>query len=364
MSQPLNSELHHVLVPREIVNADSVYVVSWSVDDGASVQEGADLCTIETSKAAVAVAAPASGIARHRAPVGAEVAIGGILGFVTSAIDTPLPEVTVAAADAPATISPKALRKMEELGLDPALFAGRGLIRERDVVEMAEARKAAASAPAARAPFRVQVLGPVQRRVAATMELGARIPVSHLSREVDMAAIRTRAVAVSRELKTLVSPVDLLVQAVARAALAHGIFNAEFDPDAKQAHVFEAVHVGVALDIDQDLYVIVVKDADTRGLKDVATDLRRLQMAAGKRLLTPADLTGATITVTSMLGRGVHHFQPILPPGQTAIVALSDTRPGSDLADLSLTFDHRVANGSGAAAFLNAIDREWRGDTA
>ena len=334
------SDLLEVLVPREVVNADSVYVVTWSAPEGAAVAEGADLCTIETSKASVALTASRAGFVRHRAAVGDEVPVGGILGYITAAADTPLPDTgPPTAGDAPATISDKAMRKIKELGLDPALFAGSGLVRERDVVEMA-ARHAAAPAPMARAPHRTEPLGAIQRRVAATMERSVGVPVSYLAIEVDLARVRERAVRISRE------------------------FKAVFQPSERQVQIFDAVHVGVAMDVENDLYVVVINNAGQRPVAEVATDLRRLQMKAEKRQLAPNDLTGATITVTSMLGRGVHRFQPLLPPDQTAIIALADAVPGSSRAELSIGFDHRVANGSGAAAFLTAVAREWLGEVS
>ena len=358
------SDVLELRVPRESVNADSVYVVTWSAADGAAVTEGADLCTIETSKASVVLAAPGTGFVRQRAAVGDEVAVGGILGYVTPTPDTPLPDpVSAGASDAPATISDKAMRKIQELGLDPALFVGRGLVRERDVVEVA-AQQAASVVPAARAPYRLQPLGAVQRRVAATMERSVTVPVSYLAREVDLTKVRERAIKVSRELKTLVSPIDLLVAAVASTVRHHPVFNAAFRPSERQVQLFDAVHVGVAMDVDDDLYVVVITGAGQRPVVEVATELRRLQMKAGRRQLTPEDLTGATITVTSMLGRGVHRFQPLLPPEQTAIIALADAVEGSSHAELSIGFDHRVANGSGAAAFLTAIAREWQGEVS
>ena len=358
------SDLLEVLVPREVVNADSVYVVSWSAPEGAAVAEGADLCTIETSKASVALTASRAGFVRHRAAVGDEVPVGGILGYITAAADTPLPDTgPPTAGDAPATISDKAMRKIKELGLDPALFAGSGLVRERDVVEMA-ARHAAAPAPMARAPHRTEPLGAIQRRVAATMERSVGVPVSYLAIEVDLARVRERAVRISREFKMLISPVDLLVAAVASRVPDHAVFNAVFQPSERQVQIFDAVHVGVAMDVENDLYVVVINNAGQRPVAEVATDLRRLQMKAEKRQLAPNDLTGATITVTSMLGRGVHRFQPLLPPDQTAIIALADAVPGSSRAELSIGFDHRVANGSGAAAFLTAVAREWLGEVS
>ncbi len=357
----MTTDVHPILVPRDIVNADSVFLVRWLVEEGERVASGATLCEIETSKAVVNVDAAADGHVRRRAAEGDEVPIGGVLGYLTAAADTPLPDGGLSDAAPPAAvaavqISARARQKIDELGLDPALFAGRAFVREKDVVEMAarvHAEAAAAQDP--RGPSRREPLGAIQRRVARVMsDSVAAIPASTLERLIDLAPVRARARALAGERQAVVTEVDLLVAAVARAAAAHPRFNGFLDEE-YQLHLFERVNVGVAVDVEGDLYVVVVPDAAAKAPAAIAKELRGLQFLALRRRLTAAHVSGGTITVTSMLGRGVHRFQPIPYPHQAAIVGLSDTAPDSTQATLVLVFDHRVANGSQAAAFLGAI---------
>lgn len=350
-----------ILVPREIVNADSVFLVRWLLDEGSLVEAGTAVCEVETSKAVMGIEAERGGFLRHVAGAGDEVPIGGVLGYVTVAAATPLPDSGLSDA-APATavaavqISAKARQRIDELGLDPALFAGMGLVRERDVIEMAaQVHQAAAAAHDPRGPFRREPLGAIQRRVARVMdESVAAIPASSLERSIDLEPVRVHARALAGDGKTVVSEVDLLVAAVARAAAEHPRFNG-FLADDYDLHLFERVNVGVAADVEGDLYVVVVQDAAAKTPLAIAKELRGLQFLAQRRRLSAAQLSGGTITVTSMLGRGVQRFQPIPYPHQAAIVGLGDVEPGSTRASLVLVFDHRVANGSQAAAFLAAI---------
>lgn len=360
------SGAHPILVPREIVNADSVYVVRWIVGDGAFVEKGAPVCDIETSKAVMTLEAEQGGYVRHRAAVGDEIAVGGVLGYVAAEADAPLP-----AAEAPSRpagdsatsvrFSGKARQRVEELGLDLALFAGRGLVREQDVLEVAAAQRGGATAHAdPRGPFRLEPLGPIQRRVARVMEQSTAIPVSALERRIDLGPIRGRARALAQEKKCVVSDVDMLVAAVAQACVAHPRFNAFVTPD-YQLHHFEHVNVGVAVDVEGDLYVVVVRNAASKAAADIARELRGLQYLAQRRRVGVEQLSGGTITVTSMIGRGVHRFHPIPYPQQAAIVGIADLEPGTTCAAVTLVFDHRVANGSQAAAFLGAIDSALHG---
>lgn len=356
------SESLPILVPREIVNADSVFVVRWLVADGARVEAGEEVCEIDTSKAVETIAAEQAGYVRQRAAVGDEVAIGGVLGYLTERADSPLPsarpaEAAPVGAETPVRISAKARRLIEELGLDVALFAEHGTVRERDVREVAaQAGVGEQHREDPRGPFHMETLGPVQRRVARVMEQSvAAIPASHLERTIDIAPMRERAKRLASQWNGIVTEVDLLVLAVARACGDFPRFNAFVAAD-DQLHVFDQVNVGVAVDVEGDLYVVVVRNAAARPPEEVAKELRGLQYLAMRRRLDAAHLSGGTVTVTSMIGRGIHRFQPIPYPQQAAIVGIADVEPGSTRAALGLVFDHRIANGTQAAAFLAAID--------
>jgi len=365
------SDVQPILVPREIVNADAVFVVKWLVEEGARVESGQDVCEIDTSKAITAIAAEHTGYVRQLAAVGSEIPVGGVLGYLTERPDTPLPGGSGRPPDAAPSaatiagsvqISAKARRAIEELGLDSSLFAGRSVVRESDVRAVAAkvtTGKQLRSDP--RGPFRLEAMGPIQRHVAHVMEKSvAAIPASYLERTIDVAPVRERAQRMGSEWNTVVTEVDMLVVAVAQACAKLPQFNA-FVTDDYQLHVFEQVNVGVAVDVTGDLYVVVVKNAAERPPKEIAKELRGLQYLALRRRLSSEQTSGGTITVTSMIGRGIQRFQPIPYPQQAAIVGIADVEPGTSRSALSLVFDHRIANGSQAAQFLAEIDEALRG---
>lgn len=348
-----------ILVPREHVNDDSVFVTEWLAADGVHVDAGTVVCTIETSKAIVEIEAPAAGFVRQRAKVGDEVPIGGVLGYVTPTAEAALPDArpTRTESGEPGLISAKARRKMEELGVDPALFAGKTNVREKDVVEMAAQLASAPPTDDPRGPSEVEALSPVQRRTARVMEQSiASIPSSYLERTIDLAAIRARAKAIAETTKSVVTELDLVVHGVARACLRQPHFNAHVT-EQYQLQVFAQVNVGVAMDLDGELYVPVLRNAAAKEPAAIAKELRSLLYLTQRRRLEASHLSGGTITVTSMLGRGIQRFLPIPYPQQAAIIALADPERGtSDRTALAIVFDHRVANGSAAAAFLAAVE--------
>ncbi len=357
-----------IRVPKEVFNADSVFLIEWLVAEGASVEPGTAICELETSKSTATVEVKSAGYLRHGARAGEELPVGSVLAYVSASRDTPLPvpaEGKATPSGGDLLISAKARRKIEELGLDPAAFSGQGLVREEDVLRIAGDTEPEDSGPSdPRGPSRAEPMGPIQRRVARVLEESTRtVPVSYLERVVDLEPARTRASRAMEEAGTMVSAVDVLVMAVARAAADMPRFNGFVEPDYRLRQ-FERVNVGLAVDVGDDLYVVVVRDAAEEPLEEIAAKLRALQYKAQRRRLTPEDSTGGTITVTAMLGHGAHRFHPLLYPEQAAIVGICDHPDSDEKATLTLGFDHRIANGLAAAAFLGRIQDHLVGDLA
>jgi pyruvate dehydrogenase E2 component (dihydrolipoamide acetyltransferase) len=359
-----------IQVTREIVNADTVFVVSWRTPDGGRVEAGDAVCEIDTSKAIVAIEAEQAGYVRQTAAVGAEVAVGGVVGYVTAHPDTPLPASVVPLVDSSASggttdrISAKARRKIEDLGLDAKLFAGRGLVREQDVVELAAQLTAVQTAPEdPRGPFDIERLGAIQHRVARVMERVTDVPVSYLERAVDLAPVRERARSLAAASASVVTELDLLVSSLACACRRHPRFNASITAE-HDLRVYRDINVGVAVDVKGDLFVVVLRDVASKDVSAIARGLRGLQYLAQRRRAGVAELSGGTVTVTSMLGRGVQRFSPIIYPEQVAIIGIGDPMPGATVAALVLGFDHRAASGSSAAAFLQDLAENFCDDSS
>jgi pyruvate dehydrogenase E2 component (dihydrolipoamide acetyltransferase) len=121
-------------------------------------------------------------------------------------------------------------------------------------------------------------------------------------------------------------------------------------------------HIGFAADTPQGLMVPVIKDVDKKGLLQVADELRDLSGKAREGKIMPADLAGATFTISSLGGIGGTGFTPIVNAPEVAILGVtrSATKPvwnGSEfvprlMVPLSLSYDHRVIDGAKAARFM------------
>ena len=138
-------------------------------------------------------------------------------------------------------------------------------------------------------------------------------------------------------------------------------FNASLSADGKQLHLKRYVHIGIAVDTPHGLMVPVIRDADRKGLFELAGEIADLAGRAQTRKLRPEEMGGASMTVTNLGGIGGRAFTPIVNPPEVAILGLTKPRTepvwtGADwaprlMAPIDLSYDHRVINGADAARF-------------
>lgn len=155
------------------------------------------------------------------------------------------------------------------------------------------------------------------------------------------------------------------VKAVVAALQAYPKFNASLDGD--ELVVKNYWNIGVAADTPDGLVVPVVKDADRKGLREIAGEMSTLATAAREGKLKPGDMQGSTFTISSLGGIGGTNFTPIINAPEVAILGM--TRAGIQpvwdgeafqprlIQPLSLSWDHRVVDGVAAARFLVHVAR-------
>ncbi|MDG9706675.1 2-oxo acid dehydrogenase subunit E2 [Streptomyces sp. DH10] len=156
---------------------------------------------------------------------------------------------------------------------------------------------------------------------------------------------------------------DFLLKAAALALREHPLLNATVREDG--VHLLDGIHLGFAVAVPGGLMVPVIEDAVQLPLPEMARRSRDLARAAREGRISPAQLEGATFTVTSLGGYGVDFFTPVINPGNVAILGVGRLRDGVEWADdrplrtrvltLSLTFDHRAVDGAPAAEYLRIV---------
>ena len=377
-----------VIVSKQGWTMEEGTFAGWLKQEGEQVAEGEPLFVIETDKATQEVEAIEAGIL-HIAPGAPEpnttVTVGTLLGYILQEGEPPPPGAAPAAAEpeaaTPATpptpvppsarqghtphgssgtaaaepaISPRARRIARELGVDIAALHGSG--RTGRIVEADVRRAAAPGAVAGRPVPATRMRALIARRMAAST--AATAPVT-LTSEVDA----TELVALRQRAAPAPSYTVLLAKLTAFALGRHPELNAHWLGD--RAVLFDQVDLGIAVDTEHGLTAPVLRDAAGRSLSELAEELQSLAEQARAGKLDPAQLEGATFTLTNLGNYGVDAFTPIINLPQCAILGIGRivTKPavhdGQVVARehmaLSLTFDHRAIDGGPAARFLGTI---------
>lgn len=287
-------------------------------------------------------------------------------------------------------VSPAARRIAKEHGVDPRQIVGTGpggRVVESDVWALIQTNPTAPQAPDATVPASADN---VESPVAASQPLLPAVgdwdllPLSRMRRiiaeklsqsyreavhvtlhaEVDMAEASNLRTLLIREWEPThgvkVTFTDLIVRAVAMALAEHRAINASFTTEAIRLH--RHINIGVAVAVADGLVVPVIRDADGLPLIEICRAVRKLTDRARSGRVNLDELQGGTFTVTNMGVLGIDTFTPIINGSEGGILGVGRVadkpaaRAGQltirPLMPLSLSFDHRVVDGAGAAAFL------------
>ncbi|MGC4408200.1 2-oxo acid dehydrogenase subunit E2 [Rhizobium rosettiformans] len=388
-------------------------LVEWMVKIGDHVREDMMVAAVMTDKATVEIPTPVSGtVLWLGGDVGDTIAVKAPLIRIatdsagdepaapeTSDIPTPPPQESTTAEPprmpakappaAPATpparqpspefdkplAAPSVRLLARENGIDLRLLRGTGPAGRilREDVEQYLAR-GADPAPAvsglAKKTSREEIkLTGLRRRIAEKMVVStSRIPHITYVEEVDVTALeelRTKMNAERRPDQPKLTLLPFLMRAMVKAVVEQPDVNATFDDDAGMLTRFGAVHIGIATQTAAGLAVPVVKHAEARGIWDCATEMNRLAEATRAGTATRDELTGSTITISSLGALGGIVSTPVINHPEVAIVGVNKiaVRPIWDgtqfvprkMMNLSSSFDHRIVDGWNAATFVQRL---------
>jgi pyruvate dehydrogenase E2 component (dihydrolipoamide acetyltransferase) len=182
-------------------------------------------------------------------------------------------------------------------------------------------------------------------------------PQFSIERDVDMSQANTARKAAGA------SYTDVVVSAAAKALAAHPRLRSRFDGDAIVERT--GAHIGLAVAVTDGLLVPVIHDADTKDLAALAKERERLEEGARVARLGADALTGAMLSVSNLGSLGVDRFTALVNPPEAAILAMGRVRDRVVARDgkaeirpvvtLTLSVDHRVADGADAARFLDDV---------
>jgi pyruvate dehydrogenase E2 component (dihydrolipoamide acetyltransferase) len=374
-------------------------ILEWFKKEGDSYEIGDVIYSIETEKVALEIEAKRPGaLARIVVPAGTEAAVGSLLavvadpGEVLSEQDIEIAilqekdnilesvastkEELAKTADSARLVHtskikamPRARKLAKNLGIDLGEIKGTG----KDGVVTVKDVETAGGVFANETPKLIErrIVRGIGQRMAETMSRSWReIPQFTQMIWADASElIRVRAVQRERirELHGFeLSLNDLIIQTVLRAVKNAPVVNSSFKGN--EILVFEDVNLSVAIATDEGLVVPVIKKAQKLTLVELSLKLRELATRARSRTLMPADLEGATLTVSNLGMFGIETGTPIITPPQAAIVFIGSIAEqpcvlnGSivirPLLGVAIAYDHRVLDGRTAANFTMSVKKE------
>lgn len=207
----------------------------------------------------------------------------------------------------------------------------------------------------------------IARRLSQSMQTAPHFYVTSVIDTGKLAELRAQinAYAATDPAPIKVSFNDLIIKAVAKALLRMPQVNVSFAED--RLIQKKQVHIGMAVALEQGLIVPVIRNADTRGILDIARESRRLAEAARTGKLRPEDFSGGTFTVSNLGMFDVDSFTAVINPPESAILAVGSITPTPVVVDgqvvvrdrmkVTLSSDHRAIDGATAARFLQEVKR-------
>ena len=386
--------VHPVKLPDVGEGVAEAELVAWLVAIGDTVTPESPLAEVLTDKATVEISSPVAGVvvALHGEPgdvlaVGSElVAIELAAGDQPFAAPTaqpvdaePPPEPEPQAAHRPSTVvssgalaAPAVRARARELGVDLAAVTGSGpdgrvVHADLDRILVGGALRPSSASPHTGAVVRDEPVRGVRRRIADRLTAAwTEIPHITYVEAIDATELETLRGHLNRgDPAPRLTILPFLVCAIAIACGEQPHLNAHYDHASETLHVHEGVHVGIATQTGAGLMVPVVRHAGSRSLRDLAREIALVTADARDGRASREQLSGSTITVTSLGALGGIATTPIINAPEVAIVGVNklEMRPvwieGSfqprRVFNLSSSFDHRIVDGWDAATFVQRI---------
>jgi pyruvate dehydrogenase E2 component (dihydrolipoamide acetyltransferase) len=395
-----------VVMPALEMAQETGKLVSWLKKEGEPVKKGEMLLEVETDKAVVEIEAQSDGVLGGvTAKTGDVVPVGQTIAWLLKPgesvpqLGTPTqtgrtgaaaakPAAAAAAAAVPAAadppsaagarISPKARKLAREHGLDLSTITGSGPGGEILADDILKASAAESAAPDVEVRSAAPSLAPSAGPADAVSSIGrimaerttlswTTVPHFFVSRDIDVSALKSARDAMVPKLEELhgvkMTHTDLIVAAVARALRKHPRMNASWDNGRITLH--QDINVGLAIAVENAVVAAVVHKADKASIGDIAK--QRIDKASKARAnkLSPADISGATFTISNLGMFNVDAFTAIIVPPQVGILAVGaivdrvvvveGMLAVRSMMTVTLSSDHRVVDGASAARFLNDV---------
>jgi pyruvate dehydrogenase E2 component (dihydrolipoamide acetyltransferase) len=422
-----------IRLPRLGEGADSGTVASIFVKEGDQVKKDQPILELESEKAVASIPSPESGtVSKLHVREGDMIKVGQLILTLTGGGSTEAPPRTVAAEEgnvkaglaeavplSPATMpvaltadagvysspaqdgplpaaSPTIRKMARELGIDLRRVKGSergGRIVMDDLRRYVAWLQETALKPTAAMPsapssgpvpspsidfsrwgnVRVQKMTTLRRTISSRMvESWTRVPHVTQFDEVDVTrvlSLRTAYAAAYEQQGAKLTVTSFAIRAVTQALKLHPLMNASLNEAAGELVLKQYYHIGLAVDTEHGLIVPVIRDADTKNLKQLSIEVQQLADKARQRTLALEEMQGGSFSISNQGGIGGGAFTPIINAPEAAILGIgrSVARPviregkvvERIILPLGLSYDHRVIDGANAARFMVDLVRAF-----
>ena len=423
-SAPTSGGSAELRVP-DLGDIDGAEVIELLIKEGDQINVDQIVAVLESDKASVEIPAMVSGVlSKLSVKVGDKLKTGDVLGLLSTSsgvgaeasVTQPastqaqqvqpreqlaekgeaapsvvkMPSTPVAESSGPVHAGPAVRKLAREMGVDLAAVKGTGprqRILQEDVHAWVKQKlsqpQSAASATGSVIPALAEIdfsrFGEVERvalnklrKVAAANLHRSWLTIPHVTQhdDADITELEAFRQGENQRLKNDGVKLTMLVFLVRACAVAlHKFprFNSSLTVDGEALIEKRYIHIGVAVETENGLMVPVLRDADKKGIVQIAAEVSELAAKARNRKLTPADMQGGTFSISSLGGIGGTAFTPIVNWPEVAIlgVSRSEMKPrwnGKDfeprlMLPLSLSYDHRVIDGADAARFITFVNQ-------
>lgn len=322
-----------VLMPKIGLTMTEGRITEWLKKEGDRVEKGELLFVFETEKVSFEVEATHSGVlSKILAPADEIVGVGEAVGLMEEAEGA----AAKPAAETHAGETPGAASGVPEKRREPERLVPISGMRRTIAERMLAAKRETAQTYMAVSVDASNLLLLRERRAPAVKAAGAHLTIT-----------------------------DLLLLIAARAISRHPVLNTRWTPGG--IVWIDAIHMGVAVALEDGLIVPVIRDMGGRTLSDVSKERAALVERGKAGKLAPDDMTGSTFTLSSLGMFGVEEFTAIINPPESAILAAGSIMQKPVAMDgevvirpvmkLTLTYDHRVIDGAKAAEFMGTLKK-------
>ena len=408
----------------DIEEFDSVDVVEVLIKEGDSIEVDQALITIESEKAMMDFPSPYKGVVKKiKVTEGGQVKEGDTLVVLeaqeteaepdqpepqenvvsksedkpdaSSSIETEVPNPTIPITKTHETVTtgyagPGTQKYARELGVDINNVAGSGRqqrVMQGDVQQyvrdhLNSSGGIQALSNSQQKPLDLSKYGEVEikdltkiQKVTVKNMSNAWQTIPHVTHfdQADVTALEKHRKQLAAELKEKnikLTPLAFAVKALVATLKQFPIFNTSLDLVSQKLIFKQYFHIGIAVDTPHGLLVPVLRDVDKKTITQVAAELMELGELARQRKLTPKQMSGASMSISSLGNLGGQAFTPIINPPEVAILGLSKMIVNTEqdeeqkLLPVSLSYDHRVVNGADAARFcthlIKVLEDIWK----